>query len=156
MGHCQTLERPNQVRSSSNSPHAKVTPACLLCAMKGSQRASCAYSADWHREFKNRAVGVRLDEPQFASVIFDHSKTDSEPQSCATRFCGKERIEYAPSIPDRNSGSGVLNRQQYGRMTVETRCEAQKSGSRAHGAHCLLKLCSDGHFVDLKIVLQQP
>ena len=141
---------------------------------------SRALPADRYCKFKNRADGIRLDEPQFASVIFYHVKTDRESQSCATGFCGKERIEYALPIPGRNSGPGVLDRDQYGRMTVETRREAQKSGSRGHGAHCLdsvldevqedllelraiqgrlgkvvLKLSSNGHFVDLKIVLQQ-
>ena len=111
-------------------------------------------------------------------MIFDHGRTDREAQPCATGFCGEERIEYALSILERNSGPGVLDRQQHGGMPVETRCEAQKSGSLA--AHCLdsvldeiqehllefraiqmrlgkvfLKLCSDGYFVDLKIVLQQ-
>jgi hypothetical protein len=94
-------------------------------------------SADWHCELKNGAVGVRLDEPQFAPVVFDHSKADSEPQSHSAEFCRKERIEYAFSILDRNSGTGVLDRQQYGRVTIEARREPQMSSFRGYGAHCV-------------------
>ncbi len=93
--------------------------------------------AHWYCELKNRAVRVRFDEPQFASVPFDHSRTDSEPQSHPARFRREERIEYALSILDRNSGSGVLDRQQYGRVTVETRCDPQTSCFRGPGAHCV-------------------
>src|ERR1700751_4815518 len=89
--------------------------------------------ADWYCDLKNRAAGLCLAEPQFASVVCDHGKADSEPQSCAARFCGKKRIEYALAVLDRNSGSRVLDRQQYGRVTVETRCEAQASCFWGHG-----------------------
>jgi hypothetical protein len=131
-------------------------------------------------ELKNRAVGVRLDESQFASVVFDHGKTDRESHSHTPGFRRKERIEYTLSILDRNSGPGVLDREHYRRVTVEPRCETQTSCFRCYGAHCIdsvfdevqehllelrviqmhfgkvvLKLGNDGHFVDLKIVLQQ-
>ena len=71
--------------------------------------------------------------PWFAT----NRKTDSEPQSHTAGLCRKERIEDALSILDRNSGSGVLDRQQYGRVTVETRCEPQTPCFRGHGAHCV-------------------
>src|SRR5258705_7541901 len=91
--------------------------------------------ADWYCELKNRAVGVRLDEPQFASVVFDHGKTDSEPHSHTAGFRRKERIEHALPILDRNSGSGVLDREQYGRVTVKTRREPHAACVRSHRAH---------------------
>ena len=141
---------------------------------------SRALPADRYCELKNRAVGVRLDEPQFASVVLDYSKTDSEPHSHTAGFRRKERIEHALSILDRNSASGVLDREQYGRVTVKARCEPHVSCVRGHGAHrvdgvfdevqehllelraiqmhlgkVVLKLRSDRYFVDLKIVLQQ-
>ena len=135
---------------------------------------------DWHCELKNRTLGVRVDESQFSPVVFDHGKTNSEPQSHTARLCGKERIEDASSIVGGNSGSGVLHRQPYGRVTVETRREPQTSRFRSYGAHSFdsvldkiqeyllelraiqmhvgkvaLKLCGDGYFVNLKIVLLQ-
>src|SRR6202021_2026930 len=66
---------------------------------------SRALPADRYCELKNRAVGVRLDEPQFASVVLDYSRTDSEPHSHTAGFRRKERIEHALSILDRNSAS---------------------------------------------------
>src|SRR6476661_8314516 len=86
--------------------------------------------ADWYCALKNRAVGVRLDEPQFASVVFDHGKTDSEPHSHAAGFCRKERIEHAFSILDRNSGSGVFGPRAIRSRTIST-----------SSAGCLERLC---------------
>ena len=96
---------------------------------------SRALPADRYCELKNRAVGVRLDERQFASVVLDYSKTDSEPHSHTAGFRRKERIEHALSIIDRNSASGVLDREQYGRVTVKARCEPHVSCVRSHRAH---------------------
>src|SRR5436305_1356638 len=94
--------------------------------------------AHGNSELENGATRVRLNKPQFASVAFGHSNTNSEPQSRAARFRRKERIKYALSILDRNSGSGVLNRQQYGRAAVEARREPQTSCFRDHRAHRVL------------------
>ena len=136
--------------------------------------------ADWYCDLKNGTSGVRLDEPQFASVFCNQGRRDGEPQSHTPRLCRKEWIEYALSILDWYSGSGVFDRQQYGRVTVETRYEPQTSCFGGHGVHCVdsvfdevqehlldlrtiqmhlgkisFKLCSDQYFVDLKIMLQQ-
>lgn len=92
-------------------------------------------SPDWQCELKNRALGVRLDEPQSAFVVFDHRRIDSEPQSHTAGLCRKERIEDALSMLERNPGSGVLHRQQYGRVTVEARREPQTPCLRSYGAH---------------------
>ena len=96
---------------------------------------SRAATPDWQCELKNRALGVRLDEPQSAFVVFDHRRTDSEPQSHTAGLCRKERIEDALSMLERNPGSGVLHRQQYGRVTVEARREPQTPCFRSYRAH---------------------
>src|SRR3954447_6233000 len=139
---------------------------------------SRALPANWYCKLKNRAIGVRLDKPQFAPVVCNQRRRDGEPQSHTTRFCRKEWIEYALSVHGGNSRPGVLDQHQYGRWTVETRFEPQPSCFRGRGAHCIdsvsdevqeyllkfhaiylhlgkvaLKLRSNGYSVDLKIVL---
>src|SRR6266480_7155539 len=59
---------------------------------------SRALPANWYGKLKNRAVGVRLDKPQFAAAACNQGGRDGEPQSHTTRFCRKERIEYALSV----------------------------------------------------------
>jgi hypothetical protein len=110
------------------------TPAHLRANMRLLSRL---LPPDRYCELKNRPLGVRLDEPQFASVVFDHRRTDREPQSHTAGLCRKERVEDVLSILGSNSGSGVLHRQPHGRVTVETRCEPQTSFFRSHGAHCV-------------------
>src|SRR6266404_1704344 len=138
---------------------------------------SRALPADWYGKLKNRAVGVRLDKPQFAAAACNQGGRDGEPQSHTSRFCRKERIEYALAVLGGNSRPGVLDRHQYRRSTVETGFKPEPSCFRGREAHCIdsisdevqeyllefhaihqylrkvvLKLRSDGYFVDLKIV----
>ena len=101
----------------------------------------------------------------------------ASPNPHTIRLRCKERIEYAHSVLGGNSGSGVLDRYQHGRLTAETGFKLQPSRFRGRGAHCIdrvsdeiqeyllefhaiylhlgkiaVKLSTDRYLVDLKIM----
>jgi hypothetical protein len=88
---------PPQPSEASHSIAKHRGAECLLAGASAPALLGRA-PADWYCDLKNGAVGAALDEPQFVSVIFDHSKTDGDPQPHTARFCREERFEYPLSI----------------------------------------------------------
>jgi hypothetical protein len=64
--------------------------------------------------FEDRAMRIRLSEPQPAAVILDDGPADGKAQSGPGRFRGKEGIEDLVPVGSGDSLAGVLDRQQNG------------------------------------------